>query len=130
MRFVATGRSSDMTIVRPAFAVLLLLFIAARSFVFADEPAPSGKAEFQSTVGLLTAAGRVVLPDGSPAVGATVRSMPDDGERPISVRTNAAGEFRLHDLFGNGCRLHAATADGKQQTTLRIAAGTARKVLA
>ena len=72
------------------------------------------------TEGLLTVTGVVHMRDGSPAVGATVRSVTESDEAPIVARTDASGRFQIQSVFGNGCRLHASSADGGQQAVLKV----------
>jgi hypothetical protein len=79
--------------------------------------------------GQLTLMGKVVMPDGSPAAGATVRPVNSMDGTP-TIATTAAGRFQLRGVFGNGAPLHASSADGSHQTTLRIAAGAARNASA
>lgn len=94
----------------------------------ADDGAfPAGDAG-RSDEGDLTVSGRVVFPDGSPAAGATVRSVESyHRPRPQAAVAGRNGEFRLRGMFGNGARLHASSADGKQQIVRFTAAGAARK---
>ncbi len=73
-----------------------------------------------SGTGLLTVTGTVLMPDGSPAVGATVESTAGSEEPPIIARTDDAGRFRLHGVFGNGARLHARSSVGDHQVTLEV----------
>lgn len=119
-----------MSVLRLAFVTLFCLCIPTRSYLVAQERSGSAQAASLPTAGLLAVSGRVVMPDGSPVAGATVLSMGDAPDRPISVRTNDAGEFRLRGVFGNGCRLHASSPVGSHQATLRVSASAARKVLA
>ncbi|MGQ0636872.1 MAG: M56 family metallopeptidase [Planctomycetaceae bacterium] len=80
---------------------------------------------------LLTVTGRVVLPDGSPAQNAIVRTTTYANEdQPTAARTNDAGEFRLVGNFGYVFRLHALSADGRQQTARILAAGSVRAAAA
>lgn len=108
-----------------ALAALIVVSVWASPDASADEQTPR-----RATVGFLTAQGRVLMPDGTPAAGATVRAMPDDDGRPILARADQAGLFRLRGIFGNGCRLHASSADGRQQMTLKVSSAAARKELA
>ena len=70
--------------------------------------------------GLLTVTGIVRMRDGSPVAGATVRSITGSDEPSTVARTDDAGRFQLQAVFGNGCRLHASSADGSYQTVLKV----------
>ena len=76
----------------------------------------------------LTATGRVLLPDGSPAASAIVSAI--DGERFNEIgRTDAQGRFELRHVFGNYCGIHAHTRDWRQQAWLVMSGGHARSAL-
>lgn len=76
----------------------------------------------------LTLSGRVVLPDGSPASGATVAVRAGEAEPPASVQTDRDGRFRISGEFLDDVRLHARSADGSQQTTRLIPVWDVRSV--
>lgn len=76
----------------------------------------------------LTATGRVLLPDGSPAASAIVSAI--DGERFNEIgRTDAQGRFELRHVFGNYCGIHAHTRDWRQQAWLVMSGGHAQSAL-
>lgn len=89
--------------------------------------AASASAQEKSDHGLLTVTGTVVMPDGSPAVGASVLTTSRSGEPTATARTDRAGRFQLQSLFGNGATMQASTADGRHQTTLLVPASSTRK---
>src|SRR4029079_12895998 len=67
-------------------------------------------------------------PDGSPAVGATVRSYSGYHEPSVLTHTDGTGRFQFQGMFGNGCNLHASSADGRHQTVTRVPSIAARTV--
>lgn|GEM_PF-3564385 len=88
-----------------------------------QSPAPPASkspkpAAIASAPGQVTVTGTVLMPDGSPAAGAIVESIPDREEPPNIVRTDEAGRFQLQGVFGNGSRLHIRSADGSHLATL------------
>jgi hypothetical protein len=93
------------------------------------DPASAGPDVNPARAGLLTVTGTVRLPDGSPAVGATVTSNSTFGSSAIVARTNDAGRFRLDGVFGEGARLHIDSADGKHQA-IRMVSPVAIRVAA
>jgi hypothetical protein len=100
-----------------ASLVISTILVGAASL--ADEPAPAAGREKEGHVSL---AGRVLMSAGSPAQGATVAAAASS-EEPVAVaRSDASGRFQLRGIFGNGAQLHARSADGKHQTTLRVSA--------
>ncbi len=121
-------------------ALLAAGFIATGAAVSAYQdagPDPVGAAAKQRTpavtpsnAGLLTVTGTVLMPDGSPAAGATVVSTTGTDEPPTITRTDDAGRFQLHGVFGNGGRLHARSADGNHQTALAVPSGAVRTTFA
>ena len=97
-----------------------------------NEPQPAIKSD-QATRGADTAVavtGKVLMPDGSPAVGAIVEAITGTEEPTISVRTDDAGRFQLQGVFGLACRLHASSADGKQQAMLVVPSAAVRTAFA
>jgi hypothetical protein len=77
--------------------------------------------------GLLTASGRVLLPDGSPAAGAVVWAVCGDQSQGIAlVHANKNGEFRLRHAFDIGAALNARTEDGRLLASLHVAREQAR----
>jgi hypothetical protein len=98
-------------------ASLVLVFGLARAAVGADGPS-------------LALTGRIILPDGSPASGATVTVRAGSAESPVSVQTDRNGRFRLSGEFLDDVRLHARSADGAQQTTRLIPVWDVRSVAA
>ena len=90
---------------------------------------PGPAAEADSGPGLLIATGTVLMPDGSPASGATLTSTAESDAGPTVVRADEAGRFRLRGRFGNGGRLHASSADGSHQAVWTVSADLARVVL-
>ena len=80
--------------------------------------------------GLLTVKGIVRMPDGSPVAGATVKSNTESDEASTVIRADDAGRFQLQAVFGNGCRLHASSADGSFQTVLKVSSVATRTVFA
>src|SRR5262245_47339957 len=106
----------------------LILLLALASSARIEVAAGEEKSRPGST---LTVNGTVVMPDGSPAADAVVTSRDGNDDPPTDVRTDARGRFRIQgDFSWVGCRLHARSADGKFQTTLRISEMLARKRLA
>jgi hypothetical protein len=95
-----------------------------------DEKASSGPAATHSSAGLLTFTGTVHMPDGRPAVGATVKSISQFGDAAAIARTNDAGRFQLQGLFGSGAKLHVISADGNHQATYGFSALAARVTFA
>ena len=75
---------------------------------------------------MVRVAGKILMPDGSPAAGAIVETVTGTDEPPIIAHTSNAGAFELQGLFGNGVRIHASSADGKLQTMLVLSSGAAR----
>ena len=80
--------------------------------------------------GLLTVTGIVRMRDGSPAAGASVRSITGSNEPSTVARTDDAGRFQLQAVFGNGCRLHVSSADGSYQAVLNVPSVATRTVFA
>jgi hypothetical protein len=62
-------------------------------------------------------------------VGAAVQARTESGEFPAATRTDDAGRFQLQSVFGNGCCLHAISADGNEQTILSVPSGATRTAL-
>ena len=115
-------------------ALLAAGLIATGLAVHAHQAAPA-PADAQSKVpeermesgsGLLTVSGTILMPDGSPASGATLASNAEENDISKVVRADEAGRFRLPGLFGNGGRLHASSADGRFQAISRFSADAAR----
>ena len=80
--------------------------------------------------GLLSVTGIVRMPDGSPAAGASVRAF-TGLEEPVTIAlTDVTGRFQLRGVFGNGCRLHVATPDGRNHAVITVPALATRAVLA
>jgi hypothetical protein len=105
------------------WVTLLLAMVAPIGSAAGEEPFPAA--------GRLTVNGTVVMPDGSPAADAVVTSRDGNDDPPTAVHTDARGRFQIQGEFAwLGCRLHARSADGKFQTTLRISEMLARKRLA
>ena len=75
---------------------------------------------------MVRVAGKILMPDGSPAAGAIVETTTGTDEPPIITHTSNTGAFELHGVFGNGVRIHASSADGKLQTMLVLSSGAAR----
>jgi len=80
--------------------------------------------------GLLTVAGIVRMQDGSPAAGASVRSMNGIGVTAPAARTDHAGRFQLQGVFEDGGRLHVSSADGSYQAVLKVPSVATRTVFA
>ena len=80
--------------------------------------------------GLLVVTGIVRMRDGSPAAGASVRSINGLDETLPVVRTDHEGRFRLKGMFDIGGRLHASSVDGKYQTVLNVPSVATRTVFA
>jgi RNA polymerase sigma factor (sigma-70 family) len=97
-----------------------------------NEPEPAAQSDQGSRGEEVTVpvTGTVLMPDGSPAVGATVEAMNGPGEPPIVARANDAGRFQLHGVFGNSGLLHASSADGKHQTLLVVSSAAVRTAFA
>ena len=94
------------------------------------EVKPGPPAVTPSNAGFLTVTGTVLMPDGSPAAGATVESTSESDEAPAIARTDDAGRFQLHGVFGNGGRLHVRSADGNHQATLGVSPVAVRTAFA
>jgi len=84
----------------------------------------------QSAEGLLRVTGKVVMPDGSPAAGATVISRPEQDKSAIVARADASGRFELQDMFGTAVQLYVTSADGNYQTVNSASAASARTLFA
>jgi hypothetical protein len=93
----------------------------------AIEPVPSFAADSWDALkqAKLTATGRVLLPDGSPAANAILCAI-DSVQFNETARTDAQGRFQLRHLFGNYVGLHAHTSDWRLQACLAMSAGHAR----
>ncbi len=89
-----------------------------------------GKAAAGASDGLLRAAGVVRLRDGSPVAGAILRSTTGSDEPSTTARADESGRFALEAVFGNGCRLHVMSPDGRFQTVLKVRAVETRLTLA
>src|SRR5262249_43996052 len=76
--------------------------------------------------GLLTVSGVVRMPDGAPAVGATVRSYNAIEEAPAGARPRGAGRLQARGGLGNGCSLHAASTDARAQAVETVASVATR----
>lgn len=138
------GRTMLMNKVRMTGAVALLAagLAATGTFAFqsarpepADAPAkPDAPQEAPAAPDsedvLLTVDGVVRRPDGSPAAGAMVQSKEGSHEALLSARADEAGRFRLRGMFGNGCNLHASSADGRFQMVRKISSVDVRTTLA
>ncbi|APW61834.1 sigma-70 family RNA polymerase sigma factor [Paludisphaera borealis] len=96
----------------------------------AEAPTEAATKADDSQDGLLTVTGVVRMADGSPAAGATVQSFSFQLDAPPIARTDEAGRFQLPGVFGNGCDLHASSADGRHQMVRKIPSIAARAVLA
>ncbi len=106
-------------------AALVFMYGVALPTACAAEPTPLG-----SNGELLSVTGTVLMPDGSPAAGASVRSKGQSDMPPIIVLTDDAGRFELQDMFGGGAQLHASSADGRHQTTMSVPAAVTRTLFA
>jgi RNA polymerase sigma factor (sigma-70 family) len=100
---------------------------APRSAAQNDEPQQPVKPDeaANGTDAEVPVRGKVLMPDGSPAVGATVEAMTSE-EPPIIARTNDTGQFQLQGVFGLGSRLHASSADGRHQIMLLVSSAAVR----
>ena len=73
----------------------------------------------------------MLLPDGSPAAGATVWAVCGDQSKGVAlVHANAKGEFRLRHAFDIGASLNARTEDGRLLASLHVAREQARTTFA
>jgi hypothetical protein len=106
-----------------------VILAAALGIVYSLACGPSSRAENPPVISL-TAAGTVVLEDGTPAADAYVESLRIGGRPTIRTRTDREGRFLLRDPFEYGCSLHVRSADEAQQATLQFSAGEARTRLA
>ena len=79
-----------------------------------------------SDAGLLIVTGTILMPDGKPAVGATLTSISESDEISAVAKTEVDGRFRVEGLFENGARLYARSSDGIQQAVLVVSADAAR----
>lgn len=110
-----------------ALAVLAVFFIATDRAI--AEEADTVYAHVTED-GLVRVTGKVSMPDGTPAPHAEVVVLPDIYETVTPVIADAQGNFVLDGIFGNGARLIAATADGRHQASLWIAANEVRTTFA
>lgn len=78
--------------------------------------------------GVLTLNLKVRMPDGSPAAGAIVESLHQYAELDAAARADEAGMAMIREVFGNGARIRARSADGAFQATLQVMAHEARHV--
>lgn len=76
--------------------------------------------------GKLVIAGKVLLPDGSPAAGAIVEAQQDRSRGQNAAAADQLGEFELRGVFGNGARLCAQSAGGELQRVRMVASTDAR----
>jgi hypothetical protein len=105
----------------------VVLFAAAPRFTLADDPALSELVGTESNVGQLTFTGTVLMSDGSPAAGAIVEASDGSWEATSKVtRADESGRVQIRDVFGAGAKIHARTADGEFQATLRTPAAATR----
>jgi RNA polymerase sigma factor (sigma-70 family) len=79
-----------------------------------------------SDAGLLIVTGTILMPDGKPAIGATMTWITGTDEMATVARADESGRFRLEGLFGNGARLHARSADGSHQAVRAVSADAVR----
>jgi hypothetical protein len=115
-----TTRSLSQTAV-----VSLLLLALVRP---ATAAAPTSNS---SSDGLLTASGRVLLPDGSPAARAIVWAVCGDSTAGVAlVHADEKGQFRLRHTFGRGASLNSRTEDWLLQASLPVPRDEARTTLA
>lgn len=87
----------------------------------APQTSPAARPDGAGTVsedGLLAIVGTIVLPDGTPAAGATLVSTTEADAPSRSTRADGPGCFRLKGRFGNGAHLYASSADGRHQAIL------------
>ena len=82
----------------------------------APQPAVRSEQAARGEDSAVPVTGIVLMPDGSPAVGATVEAITGTDEPTIIARTNDAGRFHLQGAFASGSRLRASSADGTYQT--------------
>ena len=144
VRRVVRTMLANKVLTTGAAALLAAAMIATGAAVYAYQAArpdpatarsgvmvkPDGTTVTGSHDGLLSLTGVVRMPDGSPAVRATVRAFTGLDKTSAVARTDDAGRFELQDVFGNGCRLHASSADGSDQTVLTVRSGVTRSALA
>jgi hypothetical protein len=79
--------------------------------------------------GTLSAIGRVLLPNGSPAANIVVSVVGNNLEQGLSTRTDANGKFQLRHVFGTRCGIHAHTPDWQLQATFSVPADQVRLAL-
>lgn len=80
--------------------------------------------------GQMTLSIKVVMADGSPAVGAIVESLSDLYDPDVVVTTDAAGQTRLDGVFGGGAKIWARSADGAYQATKTVPRSLVRSAAA
>ncbi len=144
VRNLATGVVKSMFVHRVLTTGVLVAagLIATGAAVFAYQTArpvppatapgavsnPNNTAVVGDHDGLLSTTGIVRMPDGSPAVGASVRAFTGLEEPVRTTLTDDTGRFQLRGVFGNGGRLHASTPDGRAQALVTVPALATRTV--
>lgn len=94
------------------------------------EPSPEAFPE-QPDDGLLTLNAVMQMPDGSPAANAVIEHQEQWLPRRRNIsRADFAGRATVRDVFGNGAMIHACSADGLFQATLRVDAQATRSEFA
>ncbi len=78
----------------------------------------------------LTLKATVLLPDGSPAAGAIVRSSDHYEDSVRTATADASGQFELHDPFLYGIQLYVLSADQRHQAVHWVAEEAVRLAVA
>ena len=84
----------------------------------------------QQDDGLLSLNLTVLMPDGTPAARAMVKSLVPWGEGSQSLMTDEQGRIAIRSVFGFGAMVHVSSADGIYQATLKTAAPEMRTAVA
>lgn len=77
----------------------------------------------------LTMTATILLPDGSPATRAVVRSFNNIDTSMREVTADSAGRFELRDVFVNSMQLHILSADGGSQKVIHVPGAAVRSRL-
>jgi len=108
---------------------MCLIFLLALPLPVVAEPATESQ-DSTSNDSLITLTATVLMPDGSPALGAIVESIERDEDPRNVVHADEAGLIQIRSVFGNGAKIHASSSDGTFQATLMVMAADVRAVFA
>ncbi|MCH7990449.1 MAG: hypothetical protein IID46_15015, partial [Planctomycetes bacterium] len=121
-----------MATLRRTLLLILLVLASAMCawFAFVDDRPSTELPNTPSGDGLLTLRATVLMPDGSPAVGAIVKLIDFSGKSRHIAHADESGQIRLRDEFVGSTVIHASSVNGALQTTLVTSAAEARSVFA